>query len=93
MVQDWMRLSFGLWMLAGEMTVVMTLRGMKLAGGGSAAVTEAQRMLTEKIAAGLALQAQAWSGRLGPTAPAVIDRTARYYRRRVRANRRRLSKL
>lgn len=92
MVQDWLRLSFGLWMLAGEMTVVMTLRGMKLAGGGPAALTEAQRMITEKVAAGLALQAQAWSGRLGSTAPAVIDRSARYYHRRVRANRRRLGK-
>jgi hypothetical protein len=92
MVQDWLRLSFGLWMLAGEMTVVMTLRGMRLAAGGPAAVTEAQRMVTEKIAAGLALQAQAWSGRLGPTAPAAIARTARYYHRRVRANRRRLGK-
>ena len=93
MNQDWLKAGFGLWLLTGEMTVVMTLRGMKLAAGGPAAALEFHRMVTEKIAAGFALQAQAWNGRLGSTTPAVIDRSARYYRRRVRANRRRLGKL
>lgn len=91
MVEDWLKAGFGLWMLTGEMTVVMALRGLKMTAGGPAAAAEFQRMVTEKIAAGLALQAQAWSGQLGSTVPAVIDGSARYYRRRVRANRRRLT--
>jgi hypothetical protein len=93
MVQDWLKASFGLWMLTGEVSVVMALRGMKLAAGGPAAAAEFHRMVSEKIAAGLALQAQAWSGELGATAPAVINRATRYYQRRVRANRRRLTKI
>ena len=92
MVQDWLRASFGLWMLTGEMTVVIAMRGVKLAAGGPAAAVEFHRMVTEKIAAGFALQARAWSGQLGSTAPAVIDRSTRYYQRRVSANRRRLTK-
>ncbi|GAB2179694.1 hypothetical protein [Dongia sp. agr-C8] len=92
MVQDWLKTSFGLWMLTGEMTMVMTLRGMKMAAGGPAAAAEFHRMVTEKVAAGFALQARAWSGQLGSTLPAVVDRSARYYHRRVRANRRRLTR-
>ena len=93
MVQDWLKASFGLWMLAGEMAVVITLRGMKMTGGGPAAAAEFHRMVTEKVAAGLALQARVWSGQLGSTMPAAIDRSARYYHKRVRANRRRLSRI
>ena len=44
---------------------------MKLAAGGKAAATEAQRMVREKIAASLALQGKALSGGLGTTA--LID--------------------
>src|SRR3569623_1316983 len=80
---DWMKAGFGLWMLGSEMAVVMALRGMKLAAGGPAAAVECNRKVTEKIAAGFALQARAWSGQLLSTAPAVIDRSARYYHRRV----------
>jgi hypothetical protein len=93
MMQDWLKVGFGLWLLGGEMAMVIVLRGMKLAAGGPAAAAESHRMIAEKIAAGFALQARAWSGRLGSTTPAVIDRSTRYYHRRVRANRRRLSKL
>jgi hypothetical protein len=93
MGEDWMKAGFGLWLLSGEMAVVMALRGLKMSAGGPAAAVEFHRMVTEKIAAGLALQAQAWSGQLGSTMPAVLDRSARYYHKRVRANRRRLTKV
>jgi hypothetical protein len=92
-MQDWMKAGFALWALSGEMAVVITLRSMMMAGGGPKAAAEMQRMMAEKIAAGLALQAVAWRGGLGTTTPAVLERSARYYERRVRANRRRLSKV
>jgi hypothetical protein len=92
-MQDWTKAGFALWALSGEMAVVMTLRGLMMAGGGPAAAAEMQRMMNEKVAAALALQALAWSGGLGATMPAVLDRSVRYYGRRVRANRRRLTKV
>jgi hypothetical protein len=49
-------------------------------------------MVSEKIEAGLALGALAWSGGLGLTAPRAASVTLAHYRRKVRANRRRLRK-
>ena len=43
-----------------EASSVIGLRTMKLAIGGKAAATEAQRMVSEKIEASLALQAKAF---------------------------------
>jgi hypothetical protein len=57
--------------LGFEASSVIGLRTMKLAAGGKAAATEAQRMVREKIAASLALQGKALSGGLGTTA--LID--------------------
>ena len=65
---------------------------MTLAIGGKAAATEAQRMVSEKIEAGLALQAKALSGGLGATALSVAAKTLDHYLPKVRANRTRLAK-
>jgi hypothetical protein len=92
MGEDWLKAGFGLWMLSAEMAMVIALRGLKMSAGGPAAAVEFHRMVTEKIAAAMALQAQAWGGQLGATMPAVLDRSTRYYHKRVRANRRRLTK-
>src|SRR5271157_4393491 len=54
--------------LGFEASSVIGLRTMKLAVGGKAAATEAQRMVREKIEANLALQGKALSGGLGTTA-------------------------
>ena len=64
---------------------------MKLAIGGKAAATEAQRMVSEKIEASLALQAKALSGALGATALGAA-KTLDHYRQKVRANQTRLAK-
>ena len=53
--------------LGFEASSVIGLRTMKLAVGGKAAATEAQRMVREKIEANLALQGKALSGGLGAT--------------------------
>jgi hypothetical protein len=48
MFSTWMKLSLDAARLGYEMQTVMTLRMLKLARGGAAATTEAQRMVTEK---------------------------------------------
>jgi len=68
-----------------EAQVVMTLRMMRLAGGGAIAQTEATRMVTEK---GVALMEAATTVAMGGSAEKVV----RGYRSRVRANKRRLTR-
>jgi hypothetical protein len=49
-------------------------------------------MVSEKVDAGLALQTLALTGGLGMTPAKASARTLAHYRRKVRANRRRLAK-
>jgi len=72
-------------MLAAEAQQVIWLRLLKLAAGGPAAHVEAQRMMSEKPAA--VLQAAAGLA-MGDTSAKMVKR----YRKKVRANRRRLSR-
>jgi hypothetical protein len=72
-------------MLAAESQRVMWLRSMKFAAGGAKAEREARLMMTEKMAAG----SQEW---LRLFMGASADSVVRGYRRRVKANARRLSK-
>jgi hypothetical protein len=88
----WMRLGFDAWSLGAEASTVMGLRAMKMAAGGPAAETEARKMVAEKIAAGLQLQALAMTGGLGATPQRAARATMAHYRRKVVANRRRLQK-
>ena len=70
-------------MLGMESSQVMAQRAMKLAAGGHAARMEATRMAAEKVS-------EAWGAWItlasGGSAPKVV----RQYRKRVRANARRL---
>jgi hypothetical protein len=72
-------------MLAVESQQVMWLRCMRLAAGGPTASAEAQRMVTEK----LAVAVPAAAGILMGDSP---DKVVKRYRRKVRTNKRRLSK-
>ena len=67
--------------------VELGLRAMKLAVGGKAAATEAQRMFGEKIEASLALQGRALSGGLGATELSAAAETLDHYRQKVRTTR------
>jgi hypothetical protein len=49
-------------------------------------------MVSEKVQAGIALQTLALTGGLGATAASASVRTMAHYRRKVRANRRRLQR-
>ena len=48
-------------------------------------------MVREKVDAGLALQTMALTGRLGATPDVALAKTLTHYRRKVRANQRRLA--
>ena len=78
--------------LGAEAASVIGLRSIKIAAGGPAAQAETARMVAEKVQATFALQRMAMIGTLGLTAPRVASKTLAHYRRKVRANRRRLSK-
>jgi hypothetical protein len=85
----WIKIGFDAWWLAVEASSVIGLRALKLAAGGASAAAESRRMVSEKIAAGLTLAGKLGVSRPGPRATA---KTLSHYRRRVRANRKRLSK-
>jgi hypothetical protein len=76
-----------------EASAVIAMRFMRLSAGGAVAQREAQRMVTEKVTATFEAQAAAaaamMTGRgLGPATKSASD----VYRRKVRANRRRLGR-
>lgn len=86
-----MNTGFDAWALGVEASVVIGLRMMKLAGGGSAASNEAALMVSEKIRSNLDLATDMLTGKLGAT-PAGAGAVVKHYRRKVSANRRRLSR-
>ncbi len=88
----WVRLGWDAWSLSVEASSVIGLRLIKIAAGGAAGEAETRRMVTEKLDAGLALQAAAMTGALGLTPLSAAAGTVSRYRRKVRANRRRLKK-
>jgi hypothetical protein len=70
---------------------VMTLRMVRMASGGPGAASEARRMVSEKVAAfGEAQMAIATALAGGGSLDTAAARAYAPYRRRVRANRRRL---
>ncbi|WP_066724730.1 hypothetical protein [Sphingomonas pituitosa] len=87
---DWMKIGMDSWMLSMEASTVIGLRMAKLAAGGPNAAAEAQHMVTEKMQAAWELQVAAVTGRLGSTPEAQASKTLRHYRRKVRANAKRL---
>lgn len=76
---------FDLSMLSLEAQQVIWLRAMKLSRGGKAGEREARRMVSEKVVAG-AQAGLALAG--GKSAGSVVGA----YRKKVRANRRRLTR-
>jgi hypothetical protein len=88
----WFRFGMNAWSLGIDASSVIALRTLKIAAGGVAAEVEACRMVNEKIETGLALQALALTGGLGLTASSAATKMLTHYRRKVRANRRRLAK-
>jgi hypothetical protein len=88
----WLRLSLDAWSLGMEASSVIGLRTLKMALGGDAADAEGRLMVDEKMRAGLELQILAFTGGLGLTPQRAAAKTVAHYRRKVRANQRRLAK-
>ncbi|QRE75347.1 hypothetical protein [Methylobacterium aquaticum] len=85
MYDSWLRLGFDTVRLGLEAQTVVALRLAKLSLGGAAAQDEAQRMVTEKMEA-------AAEAAMTLAAGGTAERVVRDYRRKVRANARRLSR-
>jgi len=85
MFGTWMKLALNTSMLALEAQQVIGLRLLKLTLGGPAASREANRMVAEKMTA----FGEASAGVATGGTPASV---VKGYRKRVRANRRRLTK-
>lgn len=86
----WFTLGWDAWALGIEASSVIALRTMKMAAGGRAADAEGRKMVSEKVQAGLQLQTLALAGGLGLTPQSAAAKTLVHYRRKVRANQRRL---
>ena len=88
----WFGIGMDAWRLGLEASAVIGLRTLKIAQGGAAGEAEAKRMVSEKVQAAADLQAQALTGGLGTTPAKASARAVAHYRRKVSANRRRLTK-
>lgn len=86
----WSGLALDSWALAWESSAVIGLRLAEIARGDGT-LAETSLMTSEKIAAVIELQASLVAGGLTQTPLQSAERAVRLYRRKVRANRRRLS--
>lgn len=89
---NWASIGLDTWLLGFEAASVIGLRTLKIAHGGAAAAREADLMVREKLEAAAALHWQAATGQLGRTPETAARKTVAHYRKKVRANRRRLAR-
>ena len=89
----WFALSSQAARVCWEAQAVMLLRGLRMAQGGAKAEAEVQRMITEKVAALAEAQVAGAAAALkGGKKHRIAKKSLGVYARRVRRNRRRLSK-
>ena len=87
---NWFDISMDAWALAAESNMVIAMRMGSLALGGPNAAREAERMVTEKVAANMALGCDLMRGKLGSSPEAIVSGSIAHYSKTVVANRRRL---
>ena len=93
MFNPWLDLSFKAFQLGLETQSVVALRMMRLASGGARAQTEARRMVSEKAAAAVEAQVAATAAAVaGHRDHVIAGKALKVFRKRVRANKRRLSR-
>jgi hypothetical protein len=88
----WLDLTMDSWLLAADAQTVIGLRMLKLAAGDRASATEAQLMISEKLEAVAQVQVQMLTDTLSGSGHLATQRALAHYRRKVGANRRRLSR-
>lgn len=86
----WVGASMDAWSLGMEASTVIGLRVAKLAMGGAGAEAEARRMVSEKMQAAYELQMAMVTGQMGASPLAGTRKVIRHYRKKVKANKRRL---
>ena len=89
---EWPMLAMQSWWLAAESSSVIWMRCARLAQGGAAGDREAMRMVTEKWQAQAEIAMALATGRFGIEPHSIATQTVSHYRRKVRANRKRLSR-
>lgn len=89
---DWPQLALEGSMLWAEMTMVIWLRSLRIMTGGKRAEREAERMVSEKIAASWAFLPAMIAGGMTQSPEMLTRRALAFYGTPVRANRRRLSR-
>ncbi len=89
--ESWLDVPFKAALLGVEAQTVIGLRLLRLSVGGAAAAAEAERMVTEKAWTALEVQAEFTRHALAGRPNRATHRSLDMVRRRVRANRRRLS--
>ncbi len=93
MYNSWLGLAFKAIELRIEAQSVIALRMMRLAAGGARGRAEASRMVAEKIGALAEAQTAAAAAILtGRREKIVAGKVLKAYKKRVRSNRRRLSR-
>jgi hypothetical protein len=88
----WLSIGLDLWSLAAEASAVVCHRAIKISAGDEASFAEAHQMVGEKVEAVMTIQAKVMSGELGATPFGMASQIVTHLRRRVRANRRRLTR-
>ena len=89
---SWIDLSMDAWRLGAEAQTVIALRMMKIAAGGAGGDAETRRMVSEKVGAAMELSTKAAISALTGGVPVGPAHAIAHYRRKVRANSRRLMK-
>jgi hypothetical protein len=93
MLNPWLALTFKAMQVGIDAQNVIFLRMLRLSAGGARGQSEARRMVSEKIAASVEAQATAVSGMItGRKDTVVAGQVLRGLQKRVRANKRRLSR-
>lgn len=93
MLNPWISFGIKAWQIGLEAQSVIALRMLRLAAGGAHAEAKSSRMVTEKmLAAGEAQMAATMATIRGHKNHVVAGKALNVYRKRVRANRRRLSR-
>jgi hypothetical protein len=93
MYNPWLAFGFKAMQLGWDAQNVMALRMMRLAAGGARGQAEANRMVSEKVAAVAEAQAAAATAVItGRKSHVVAGKTLRVFGKRVRANKRRLTR-
>jgi len=93
MFNPWLSLGIKAWQIGLEAQSVIALRMLRMAAGGARAQAEASRMVVEKVLAAGEAQAAATVATIrGHKKHVVAGKALNAYGKRVRANRRRLSR-